>query len=373
MSCSRCNLTLSADEIKWKINCDFCGLAHCLACSRLTTTETRCTQLTTRTLLFVCAACRLVKHDHAGCTSENLVDGFARMKSDMESLLVMKMDKLTEGFNREIQNLKTVISDLTASNVKIVTTLQSTATSVPYVKSPRSSNKKVSKNCQDQIISADAVKQTLQNVNKQILESKQRKVMQNLIDNNTSYSSKLIKGTIHTNLRAGSTGNETNSGEGSGRTVIEQGNTPSTSQLSVTADEFIPVKLRRKARSVKKPVVVGTAVVAPSEDAFMGREANDKKAWLFVSRVKDGIDETIVKDYIKRKAELDDKDVVVKRIETSYEKKDSNCFQVGIKFELKDQLYEVDFWPKGVAFRRFNFNFARRENGTNSFLDPNAT
>lgn len=78
--------------------------------------------------------------------------------------------------------------------------------------------------------------------------------------------------------------------------------------------------------------------------------------------------EKIVKDYIVNKTKLDEREVVVKSIETKYERGDNKCFQVGAKFELKDQLYQKNFWPKGVAYRRFRFNFSGERRDGNSFL-----
>lgn len=132
-------------------------------------------------------------------------------------------------------------------------------------------------------------------------------------------------------------------------------------QLSATADEFIPVKPRKRNRLGKKPINMGTAEITSSENAFAGRETSNKKAWLFISRVKDSANEEIVRNYILKKTKVDDKDVSVKAVETTYKKEDNKCFLIGIKFELKDALYDKDFWPKGVAFRRFRFRFDKQE------------
>lgn len=61
--------------------------------------------------------------------------------------------------------------------------------------------------------------------------------------------------------------------------------------------------------------------------------------------------------------------MVVKEIETKIERSDSKCFQVGEKFEKKDMLYENSFWPTGLAFRRYKFNFSNH--GTSSKIFRN--
>ncbi|CAH2004952.1 unnamed protein product [Acanthoscelides obtectus] len=40
---------------------------------------------------------------------------------------------------------------------------------------------------------------------------------------------------------------------------------------------------------------------------------------------------------------------------------------VGVNPELKDKIYNTAFWPKGVAFGRFNFGLGR------NFLDRGHT
>ncbi|KAJ8950159.1 hypothetical protein NQ314_008012 [Rhamnusium bicolor] len=89
----------------------------------------------------------------------------------------------------------------------------------------------------------------------------------------------------------------------------------------------------------------------------------------FVSRIKDIVTEDNIKTYIKRKTKLKDNDVTVVRFPTKYDdvRKDGKCFKVRIKFDLKDKVYENDFWPSHVAFSRFKFDIQTKEGG--DFLD----
>lgn len=103
-------------------------------------------------------------------------------------------------------------------------------------------------------------------------------------------------------------------------------------------------------------MILGTAEISSGENAFSGRDASNKKAWLFVSRVKDTVTEEIVRKYIASKTNAAAEELVVKQISTTYQRKDSKCFQIGIKFGLKDLLYTQEFWPSGVAFRRYRFD-----------------
>lgn len=139
---------------------------------------------------------------------------------------------------------------------------------------------------------------------------------------------------------------------------------PLSRQQKELSDGFNLVRSRRQR---KQAVSLGTAETASDGDAFEGRDVKPRKAWLFISRVKDNTSEDVVRSYIKKKTGVDDGDISVKSIETNYERKDSKCFQVGIRFELKDKLYSSDFWPSGVAFRRFRFDFNRGKDGQRDF------
>lgn len=114
---------------------------------------------------------------------------------------------------------------------------------------------------------------------------------------------------------------------------------------------------RSGPRRRQKDLCIGTADIQDAENDFIGKEIN-KKVWLFISRVKDHVTGEKIKTYIMDKANLeDDRDVVVERIKTKYDdiRKDCQCFKVGIRFDLKEQVYTQNFWPKKVAFRRFDF------------------
>lgn len=145
--------------------------------------------------------------------------------------------------------------------------------------------------------------------------------------------------------------------------------TPSFSSDSGTkaANENFTRAVRSGQRHYqRRNVNIGCAQSISDSDGFAGRETSSKKAWLFVSRVKDDVTEETVKTYIINKTNLNQDDVIVKQIETTYNRKDSKCFQVGVKFEMKDVLYKGEFWPQGVAFRRFKFNFNKQNDSSNS-------
>ena len=130
-----------------------------------------------------------------------------------------------------------------------------------------------------------------------------------------------------------------------------------TASGSSTALHLDKDNARRIISRPKRNVFIGTGETAENE-SFTGRNDPNKKVWLFISRIPDKIDETAIRNYVKRKSKItDDLDLIVKHIPTKIEqsKADSKCFQVGIKFNLMDTIYQENFWPRNVAFGRFNF------------------
>lgn len=116
-----------------------------------------------------------------------------------------------------------------------------------------------------------------------------------------------------------------------------------------------------KIQSIPRKRVVKLGTNESVEDNFSGRDNPKKRAWFFISRVNDEVNEDIVANYIARKTQVSKDDVVVSQIEVNYEKKDNKCFKVGVDFEHKDLMYSNEFWPKGVLYRRFRFVYDKNK------------
>ncbi|KAL1488070.1 hypothetical protein ABEB36_015438 [Hypothenemus hampei] len=102
---------------------------------------------------------------------------------------------------------------------------------------------------------------------------------------------------------------------------------------------------------------IGVSKSSVPDCSFTGRRASNKKAWIFISRVSDSATVMDIKTYICEKAQLGEAEVSVEPIKLTYSRRDSQCFRIGVNFEKKDTLYMDDFWPEGVAFRGYSFNF----------------
>lgn len=88
------------------------------------------------------------------------------------------------------------------------------------------------------------------------------------------------------------------------------------------------------------------------KETFSGR-GNEKKIGLFISKVTNHVTAKIVMDYLMKNTKRND--FIVKDLKSKIV--DYRCFQIGAHMNMKDTMYDSSFWPKGVQFLRFNFNF----------------
>lgn len=204
------------------------------------------------------------------------------------------------------------------------------------------SDKKVNKVISDKI-TADSVKQSLQTVNKQLLENKQREIMQDLID--APNSNRLI-------------------------TLGEISEKPST----IDEDGFTVVQNRRrknynrenvfyKNNKAKFNITVGTGTVN-LDSTF---KSQPKKMWIFVGKVGEGVKKETVEEYIRSKCSIKNlNELIVNELTTRGK---STSFQVGIDDKYYEDLKASDFWPSGIIIRRYNFWRDRREMAADKSVD----
>lgn len=138
------------------------------------------------------------------------------------------------------------------------------------------------------------------------------------------------------------------------------------------SDGFMVVKRKKRP---KQTAQVGTADLTQSStssqqtnfQARVSKAQEDKKIWLFISRAKEGVTEDSVRRYIADRSGSDVDAVSVKILQTRSKMTDNNCFLVGVKQALKEDIYKADFWPKGIHYQRFNFRIGQH------FLDKSQT
>ena len=87
----------------------------------------------------------------------------------------------------------------------------------------------------------------------------------------------------------------------------------------------------------------------------LSSKSKDSKIWIFLSKVNDSVTEEVVKRYVSANANTSDDDITVKQCNPKEQRSKKKRFMVGVNQQLKDKIYDVNFWPVGIVFERFNF------------------
>ncbi|CAH0552499.1 unnamed protein product [Brassicogethes aeneus] len=77
------------------------------------------------------------------------------------------------------------------------------------------------------------------------------------------------------------------------------------------------------------------------------------KMWLYIGRVSEGVEETDIINYIKKRcSSAAETDIAVSKLPTLGKAK---AFKVGIGYKYHEELNQASFWPSNITIRRFNF------------------
>lgn len=79
------------------------------------------------------------------------------------------------------------------------------------------------------------------------------------------------------------------------------------------------------------------------------------KVWLYLYRIAPEVMEEDIKQYLITKTSNKNEDFIVKDLNEPGRTRFKN-FMVAADFQYKELFYQPSFWPKGVFFRRFDFN-----------------
>lgn len=92
---------------------------------------------------------------------------------------------------------------------------------------------------------------------------------------------------------------------------------------------------------------------------------------LFISKIKTGVTEELIENYLTKKLKpADQEPVIVRKINTYHETTDNEYFQIGLDLKHKDKDYECTFWPIGVGLARFRLNYNKSQT-QNTTQHPN--
>lgn len=99
---------------------------------------------------------------------------------------------------------------------------------------------------------------------------------------------------------------------------------------------------------------------------FAGEE---RKVWLYINRIKRHVDANMIRSYIKGKSNFTNEKVEVTEIPS--EQNGLKRFVVRAPISRKDEMYDTNFWPKGVGIKRFSFHKHREFLNNEAFFQNN--
>ena len=114
--------------------------------------------------------------------------------------------------------------------------------------------------------------------------------------------------------------------------------------LTNNEDNFRTVSYRKKTRSVT------TKYFGESENSDF---ATERKAWLCLYRIKRHVTTDKIRKFITDQPIFKVANITVKELPTN--EHHNKRFMFGIDWHLKDEIYKPSTWPKGMAFKRFDF------------------
>lgn len=127
---------------------------------------------------------------------------------------------------------------------------------------------------------------------------------------------------------------------------------------------FSGYRSRRKRRFYRKRLGNGAVTEEQQRDGFTGA---DRKAWLYINRVKSHVTADMVKEYILKKPQFETEAIEVKEISLNA-RNQLKSFLVKAPLERKDELYQPEFWPANVGIKRFSFNLYNKSRPSGDFL-----
>lgn len=130
-------------------------------------------------------------------------------------------------------------------------------------------------------------------------------------------------------------------------------------------DNYQTVTYGRKKSFPKKRFGTGDVTEEEKTSGFVG---GDRKAWIYIYRVKSHVTEEMVKSHVQKKPGFGDIDIGVKEIVHEGKKYDFKSFSVSVPFDKKDELYQPEFWPANIGIKRFNLKLYKKSRPGANFL-----
>ncbi|CAH1109274.1 unnamed protein product [Psylliodes chrysocephalus] len=353
--CWICKATESDIQI-W--NCDRCNEKICQTCSQLTASEIRCMELKkNRKLNFLCCNCEKKNSDKPDINLQSLLNAFKddiikevtnNIIKEYEKTMEQQVQKIEE-LTKEIKNIKlttnhnsqiqeSVIGNMNNKN-KVENTTENRQINSYASVSGRESNQQ---NEYKQIPNISVTKTNASNS----LKSKQR--TQGHLQNKYLQSPNSI---------GNSNGNITPSRNTTNNLMADQAE-QMTNIININNDEGDNFKLVTKRNRKRK---MGSGM---GEGAFQGKNESLRKIWLFLTRVPETVKESDIKAFIHKKTkevhQTSIEDIEVTKLHTITTKNNNQSFMIGVNPCLQEDVYQSNFWPRKIAYERFDFRRGQR-------------
>lgn len=329
MSCSKCNSVLSEKEIKYKIICDFCNNAHCLACAKFSTSEAQVTQMKTRMMLFACESClpNVKKQqdvfpnwlNDAKFQLKNICETFCEtisnsLSSKLEALSLPKQPNVNFVNNPHEKR----IYELEIKNIQLESRILSLEERLQQLLSPQLENKAGQPVSMQNFSHALLQTTTQETLNKYI----------NLAQPDTSRENRMI----HPKSSAVSKPAHPNS----------HGTQPSMQS--------------KPGRYSGRSIIIGTST---NDKVFTAAE---RRQWLYIGRCNPNTTEQQITDYIKNQLCISDVQCILLD-----RNDDVSSFKVGVKESLLKGLLDHNLWPAGTAVKEFRPRRSNRPSNSANF------
>lgn len=274
-------------------------------------------------------------------------------EAKLEEIVLSKFNTLYNAFNNCMKEIDVMKSQLTAQNMLIENLTSEIKSYKNKQETPADSVQATTSNAE----------QTNKNIEKSVTDYKSR-----LRKHSASQNVQNIDRSKQVKLSSTS---DTQMAPDVPNAKVNTAKTENTSNINLKpkSDEsdFQVVKPRRKRNKL-----FGTAANDDDNASFTGIA---KKLWLFISRVNMNVTAKDISKYLVSKTKKSEDEFTVSEIPDT-NKSTTKRFKISASFDLKDDLYSPSFWPKGVAYGRFNFNVERKNHINNvnfTSLAPNTS
>lgn len=364
MDCVKCKVVLSTEELAKKIKCDQCNARLCQACSGLRETEIRVMQLNKRLLKLNCDVCELNVHNKLKKLEENVIKRLANMQDNFMILL----NSLKKDLNEGLTQTKAEVVILRESNIELVNLLTNKDNrQVPLAcshimdLSPPVSKKISAAKPSHTNGTTSRTLNPRRNIQPPYLTSSKTSYAETASkhihnDNSTLNLSSQLPNSQVTNSSNGSDSHITDNELNSLPNVVNQNfNDNTTQQISANTEKEYQTVTRRRRR-----INVGSG---NGDGKFIGKNENNRKIWLFITRVPDVVGENDIRNYIKTQIKTVnsseetpiDHDVEVKMLNTNNTRPNNQSFMIGVEPEFQEEVYKPSFWPRKIGYERFDF------------------